>query len=132
MKNKLEKYDYMVFFVIIMSIIFFVQQYLFREETQEQNQKLRVEIIAPIDDDIENKSLDSIKELYFSNSLDTSEVIDIEKSKDNEVEVTLMGEGLYSEEVTMFEGQHIAINQRVKIHGLLELEGYITNILLVE
>ncbi len=128
MKNKLEKYDYMALFILILGVIFIIQQYLFAGEIEREGQKLEVEVVVSVGSDVESNNLDEINELYFSNSLETSKVLNIKKVSTEKVDILFVGEGVYSDDKVQFEGQHIGINQRVKIHGLLEAEGYVVSI----
>jgi uncharacterized protein YpmB len=126
--KKLEKYDYIAIFIVLLGAYFLVTQYTFSQKVERYDESVEIEVVAPAQStDLNQIMLSNIKELYFSNAEQASLVKSISKNGEK-LDVVLDDKGLVSDKKTIFAGQHTGLNQRVKLHGLLEAEGVVTSI----
>jgi len=127
-KEGYKKYDYLVLFVLILGFIFLIQTFMFSMGKRNlDNQEVYVEIIAPAYVAI-GYDVGSIDKLYLSNSLNLSTVESIRIENKNLV-IKLIGKGKLSEDESkfIFSGRKVSINERIKIHGLIEAEGVVSD-----
>lgn len=112
--------------IIVFAIIFALQQFLLLEKPIEKTGKkvfLKVRVFSS--SELERSALEDIKTLYFSNQESLSTVLSIEPESSNYYLVTLEGEGIKEDNRVIFNNEKVSLNQRAKIHGLLEGEGEI-------
>lgn len=125
MKEKLGKFDYIVILILVFGIVFLVQQWIFAQNVPAGNQKLFVKVKAPVE---AGTNLSNIKELYFSNSREVASVSEIKLESPTEAIITLEGTGESDSTKFIFDGEHVSLNQRIKLHGILEVEGTVTDL----
>jgi hypothetical protein len=126
MKNKFLKFDYIFLLILILGSVFLVQQWLFSKTITAGGQNLFVKVKAPVSENLSSEELSKIKVLYLSNIQETSEV-SIMKSG-GEATFTFLGKGEKTGTKFIFNNEHFSLNQRVKLHGLLEAEGSVVEI----
>lgn len=123
-----DKFDFIFIFITLLALIFLVNTYLFKRSIPTFDKTLEVTVTAPVDENVNEAELNNINVLYFSNSGETSKVKALKKVEPGKAEITLENKGELNDDTTIFSGQHVGLNQRVKLHGQLEVEGVVTKI----
>lgn len=110
-----------------MGFILLVQLILFPlDNSLALDQEVYVEIIAPKYANIAY-DLEAIDKLYLSNSLNYSNVDAISVEGDTFI-VRLVDKGFFDSNAFIFAGRKVSLNERIRIHGLIEAEGVVTDL----
>lgn len=129
MKNKLfDKYDFIFIFIIVFSLIIFLQSYFNSPHINSEATPMKVVVEVPlVGGGSENINTNDLGYLYFGNSNKLSRVSNISKT-DKKLIVTFEGNGIYEDGSKVFSGQNININDRIKISGGISGDAYVVQI----
>ena len=125
--KKLEKFDYVIIFIIICAVIFGIQQVLLKQAIPKMNERLTVVVNVPLEENVlENINYSSVNNLYFDQSRQTSDVSKIEKVSRG-INIYLVGPG-NADGRYIFAGRTINLNDRIKLTGGISGDGFIVKI----
>lgn len=127
MLNKLKKFDFIFIVIALLGTYFLFEQVFFFKKPVTSQEKLSVTVAAPKAKPLTTESLQEVKEVYFANSTKTSRVKEITE-RDGFFLITIEGTGIKTADRVIFENRHLAINERVKLHGLVKFEGRVVEI----
>jgi hypothetical protein len=122
----MKKYDQIVWLIFIAGVIFLLSLF-FIPKASKGNQAIILKADFPIEKDVDLNQLKAETEIYFSNANSPSKIEEVKELGDGKVEYTLRDTGELTGTKLIFAGQHISLNQRVKVHGLVEAEGTVVS-----
>lgn len=126
MKKIFEKYDYLLALILVMGAFFLFQQYA--TKPKEVGAKKLFVSVKVSGSTVSQDELKKIKSVVFLNSDHQSTVESIAFNPDGSYLITIDDIGLYDKEKFIFAGQHISLEQKVTLRGLINVEGTVVRL----